>query len=294
MSELELFAWGPGLDQPSFDPFCLSIAAYLNMAGELPLLRVGVEPVVGTFNIIRTLKSKGIDLDTGLSDREKAESQAFIALIENKLYDALLYTFWMEGANYNKSIQPTLSQSLTFFDYRDVQVKGETIPEVYLNAREAYRALADKLGDKPYFFGDRPSSLDAIAYGHLAVHVFPSLAVPKLFSLLTFEFPTLIAYCARLKGEIPLTRPSMRSMVSDFVKDPEPYLRFVWEGFQTKMVPVTEKKTKEQRVQAFWKGVSVVAAVGFFVGFVASNGLVQISIEDDNAGDVIGNSNSSS
>ena len=31
--EFELFAWGSGLNQPSFDPFCLSIEAYLNLIG---------------------------------------------------------------------------------------------------------------------------------------------------------------------------------------------------------------------------------------------------------------------
>nr|KAJ3419356.1 cytosolic factor, phosphatidylinositol/phosphatidylcholine transfer protein [Polyrhizophydium stewartii] len=359
--DLELFSWGPGHDLPSFDPFCLSIAAYLNLAGadwsinecrtpsispnELPVLRVGAEPIAGTFNIIRTLKSKagalagrlaahllhalrpacavhgpGLDLDSELSPRQRAESQAwvrsldqplpttvrppsrFIALIEDKLYDALLYTWWMENENYQKSTFPTLSRSLTFFgryqvpaqlkekarqrlmQYRDLRVDGETVPEIYLIARDVYRALADKLGDKPFFFGNSPTTLDAIAFGHLSLHAYPSLAVPKLFSLLTFEFPTLIAYCARLKNQIfaaplvksPLSRPSLRAILADFAKDPEPYLRFVWEGFQTKMVPVTEKQTKEQRVQAFWKGVSIAAGIAFFAGYVVVNGIVEV------------------
>ncbi|KAH6562927.1 hypothetical protein BASA50_007452 [Batrachochytrium salamandrivorans] len=327
MPELELFAWGEGLGLPSFDPFCLSIAAYLNLAGadwsfhecrtpsispsgELPVLRAGVEPVVGTSNIIHTLQSKGLDMDSELSPLERAESKAFISLIEDNLYDALLYTWWMENENYTKSIHPTLTGSLTFFgrynlppklkerakirlqSYRMLDYKGEKVPEVYIAAREAYRALADKLGDKNYFYGDSPSTLDAIAFGHLSLHAYPSLAVPKLFSLLAFEFPTLIAYCARLKEKIfpdplilsPSTHPSIGAVVSDFYNNPGSYLRLVWEGVQTRMVPKTRKQTKEQRVQAFWKGVSITGAVVFFLGFVFVNGIVEIdtaSYEDD-------------
>lgn len=72
--------------------------------------------------------------------------------------------------------------------------------QVYNDAEECYEALADFLGDKHFFFGDRylyhhghpcgddlssfsclltahgrhvfsPSSLDAVAFGHLAIHL---------------------------------------------------------------------------------------------------------------------------
>ncbi|EGF81828.1 hypothetical protein BATDEDRAFT_23480 [Batrachochytrium dendrobatidis JAM81] len=323
MPEYELFAWSAGLDLPTFDPFCLSIAAYLNLVGadwsihecntpgispngELPVLRAGVELVAGTYSIISTLQSKGLDMNSQLSPKDKAESQAFISLIESRLYDALLYTWWIESENYKKSTHPTLFENLSFFGrysipsqlkektkirlqgYRMICIDGEMVPEIYVVARESYRALSIKLGDKKYFYGDSPSTLDAIAYGHLALHAYPSLAVPKLFSILTFEFPNLIAYCARFKQEVfatPLTpsllvRPSLTNMIFNFVRDPEPYFCFYWNGFQNKMVSHDSKKLKEQRVQAFWKGASIVAAVGFFVGFVFANGIVQVSFQD--------------
>ncbi|KAH6584545.1 hypothetical protein BASA60_000946 [Batrachochytrium salamandrivorans] len=310
MPELELFAWGEGLGLPSFDPFCLSIAAYLNLAGadwsfhecrtpsHLAKWRAACPPCWS-----RACGWNPPTLFTHSSPR-------FISLIEDNLYDALLYTWWMENENYTKSIHPTLTGSLTFFgrynlppklkerakirlqSYRMLDYKGEKVPEVYIAAREAYRALADKLGDKNYFYGDSPSTLDAIAFGHLSLHAYPSLAVPKLFSLLAFEFPTLIAYCARLKEKIfpdplilsPSTHPSIGAVVSDFYNNPGSYLRLVWEGVQTRMVPKTRKQTKEQRVQAFWKGVSITGAVVFFLGFVFVNGIVEIdtaSYEDD-------------
>lgn len=91
---IELYAWGAGYDLPSFDPFCLSIEAYMNLAevqwalnesstanispsNELPVLKVGMEPITGTANIIKVLKSRGHDLDDGLTPIEKAESLAY-------------------------------------------------------------------------------------------------------------------------------------------------------------------------------------------------------------------------
>ena len=70
---MELYAWGPGFGLPSFDPFCLSIEAYLGLcdvrwvlntvsnplispSGELPLLKIDGEPIAGTSSIIKVLK----------------------------------------------------------------------------------------------------------------------------------------------------------------------------------------------------------------------------------------------
>jgi hypothetical protein len=103
---LELFAWGPGYGHYSLDPFCLSIETYLQLAGvkwvvnesdsnisptgELPLLKINAEPITGTWNIIKVLKQRGHDLDDRLTQQELFETQAFVALLEEKLHDALV------------------------------------------------------------------------------------------------------------------------------------------------------------------------------------------------------------
>jgi metaxin len=103
---MELFAWGKGFGLPSFDPFCLSIEALLNLVqvkwvvieansnasptGELPVLKIQTEPIAGTSNIIKVLKQRGHDLDHTLSKLELYESQALICMIEDKLHDALV------------------------------------------------------------------------------------------------------------------------------------------------------------------------------------------------------------
>lgn len=253
----ELYSWGSGYELLSFDPFCLSAEAYLLFSNaewelhesqstkstDLPILKDGMTEVTDIFKIINYLKKKGYNIDetAGLSKNELAESLAYIALIENNLYDALLYILWLENEkNTNKTQQQTYVKSLSFIeryflkgriqesarerlkDMELVNVNNELVPEVYLNAHDAYYSLSTKLGDKLYFFGDKPSTLDAIAYGHLAIHCYPNLKNPKLFTMISFEFPNLIQYCQRITAlfnekkinRIPLPKP-LYNQISD-------------------------------------------------------------------------------
>ncbi|KAJ3182277.1 metaxin 1 [Gaertneriomyces sp. JEL0708] len=325
---MELFAWGPawkGL--PSFDPFCLSVEAYLQFSGvewvvhecdnprvsptgELPMLcNLSSEPIVGATHIMRHLSRQGHDLDGHLSPRQKAQSIAYTSLIEDKLYDALLYSWWMEHANFAKSTRPTLSKSLRGWAglrvptqlqkkaeqrlraYRPVrQPDGTKSTTVYEMARDCYRDLALLLGDKPFMFpGDSPTSLDAIAFGHLALHSIPSLAEPTLFSILTFEFPTLHAYCERIRSQyfnVPLNpSPSMRPsyLISDIVHSPLSYARKLFASNSSKTAASTAptpEKLKQERQERFYTILSVISAVGVFVSYVVHNQIVTIEFDD--------------
>jgi metaxin len=124
--------------------------------------------------------------------------------------------------------------------------------------------------------------LDAIVYGHLALHVVPTMANPRLFTILSFEFPSLIAFCARMKPlahrveleRSPLQRPSLSELFKDFLSHPETYVNWMFEGFQDKVVT---ERTKEERVEKFWRGLSVCAALTFFVGFAIQNKAIVIA-----------------
>ncbi|KAJ3295222.1 hypothetical protein HDU76_006879 [Blyttiomyces sp. JEL0837] len=188
--EFELFSWGPAWNLTSFDPACLSVQAYLNLvganwvlnscsnpnlspSGELPMLRDGTRPIAGVANIFAHLKTRGLDLDAHLTAEESAHCISYIALIEDRLYDALLYNHWIDSANFAKTTRPTYSKALgwikrTYIPYQlQDRVKrrlkayrmmldqdGQAVNEVYLMARDCFKALADKLGDQKYFLGD--------------------------------------------------------------------------------------------------------------------------------------------
>ena len=70
--------------------------------------------------------------------------------------------------------------------------------EVYHIGRTDITALADFLGDKPYFLGEAPTSLDATAYAFLAnIILVPLDSALKQHAL---KYPNLEAYCQRMKA----------------------------------------------------------------------------------------------
>ncbi|KAI8914176.1 hypothetical protein EDD86DRAFT_198657 [Gorgonomyces haynaldii] len=314
LEPMEVFAWGPGLDQVSFDPKCLAILCLLQMnraeftlneprtasispTGELPVIRVGFEILTSLSEIQGLLQQYDLDLDHPLTPKQVADSRAFIAMIESIFYDALLYSWWMEEQNFTKNIHPAVSKSLNVVSarftpslmqqqarerlqkYRLVEQDGKWIPECYLLAKEAIKSLSLKLGDKDFFWGDKPTTLDAIAYGYLSLALYPSLSEPTLFSMITFGYPNLVRFCDKIKSTYfaqplvpsPTARPSFSHLLQDLTTNPLPYLEFVLNGFQTKLVPKSQQLTKEQRVERFYKWLSVIGGVGFFCSYVIGN-----------------------
>lgn len=94
-------------------------------------------------------------------------------MIEDKLHEALLHTWFLEDENYRKQTQGVVATKSSFLNrymlpqkmkdrvkqrlshLKKTKVNGELVNEVYITARDCYRALADKLGDKKYFYGSK-------------------------------------------------------------------------------------------------------------------------------------------
>jgi Glutathione S-transferase, C-terminal domain len=87
------------------------------------------------------------------------------------------------------------------------QIKGHGIgrlthEEMFDLGKEDIDSLADFLGSKPYFFGDKPSSLDASAYGTYGVLV-NTLGYPFGSPLKDYALTkqNLLEYCRRMQIE---------------------------------------------------------------------------------------------
>ena len=72
-------------------------------------------------------------------------------------------------------------------------------------ARADLEAIAEHLGDKPFFLGDRITTIDAVAYGHLANILLTPLET-ELKRMLR-DFPVLEAWCEAM--EQGLTREAL-------------------------------------------------------------------------------------
>ncbi|KAI9202560.1 uncharacterized protein BJ171DRAFT_177122 [Polychytrium aggregatum] len=328
---MTLYSWPSAFNLPSLDPFCLSLITYLTLCargsphwqiqpsstpqlspnGAFPMLLAGAEPIAGTSNILAFLKKRdGADLDTHLTESQRAQATALICLIEENLNNALLYTWWLESENFVKSTRPKFSKALGFISRyyvpnqlrekarfrlkgtRTIESDGKEVPEVYLEARDIYKELAKMLGDKPFFFGDRPTSLDAVAYGHLALHTYPSLANVQLFTMLSFEFPTLVDFVKRIqtkldveandKLNLPISQgPVNESMLAWMIKDPKAILYSAWRQVQDNVTHMWHgdggQKTKEERKELIYNTAMVIGGIVFFVGYAFASGIIQIS-----------------
>ncbi|KAI7888665.1 uncharacterized protein EV154DRAFT_516915 [Mucor mucedo] len=201
-----LFIYGPGYrnSEASFDVDCLIIQMYLafcgiehkvyninapeaSPSGQLPFLATVSGAIYDSPQTINWVKeTRKLEKE---SDNEQAK--AFIALVQNKLKSALLFSMWMEPLNateithkaYFGHVASPVNKVLAFqkqnqvvqslLTDRDILVREE----IYQDAAQTLEALSVKLGDQPYFFNaSEPTFVDAVIFSHL--HCI--LSMPKI------------------------------------------------------------------------------------------------------------------
>lgn len=189
-------AWG----LVSVSPFCLKLDAFLRMTGieheavtaKTPFAAPkGKAPWIdhdgktlgdSTLIIHYLIATFGVDPDAHLSDEQRGLSLAIQRLIDENLYWAMVHDRWLKPENWAllKSTVlggiPALPRAiLAPLARRGVrkQIIGHglgihSVEEITAIATRDISALGAILGDKPWFFGDTASQIDAVAYGQLA------------------------------------------------------------------------------------------------------------------------------
>jgi glutathione S-transferase len=201
---LTLHKFGTAWGIPDISPFVVKLETYMRMAG-IPYETKQGDPrkapkkkmpyvvddgvVLGDSRfIIEHLETKrGISLDARLTPRERAIATAFQSMLEEHLYYVILYERWQMDANWERYV-PTFGQIL-----KGVGVPGplrgivsavarkQTLkalfaqgtgrhspPEVGRIGERIVVALAEQIGDGPFFFGSEPSTIDATAYAFVS------------------------------------------------------------------------------------------------------------------------------
>ncbi len=188
-------AWGV----PSVSPFCVKIEAYLRMAGvpfetafgdprkgprkKVPWIVDGDTSVSDSTLIIQHLKrTHGDPLDGALDRITRSRGHALSRMIEEGTYFAMVHVRWADAAGwaeykkvFTPFLPPVVGGAILSMVRRDIlgqlrqQGSGRHTPEdLYAIAARDFEAVSAELGDKPYLFGDSPTSYDATAYGFLA------------------------------------------------------------------------------------------------------------------------------
>lgn len=181
--------------------------------GKFPVLKDGETLIPDTAHIQTHLEiAHGVDFDGWLDGEQKAASTAFKRLIEHHFYFINAYFRWTdhpEGVrdSYFEDV-PKLMRGLVFNMVRKNLMKTMHLQGISRHSRreieafgkEDVDALANHLGDKPYFMGDRFSSVDASLFGALEGLIPCTLETPV--GEMVKQHDNLVAYHARLTQEL--------------------------------------------------------------------------------------------
>ena len=191
-------AWGV----PNISPFCTKLETYLRMA-EIPYQVAGVVPATRRSSlgkvpfivfegrtladsslIITFLKERlGDPLDGQLSPRERAVGHLVQRTLEEGSYWAIIYARWHDDANFEVMRQVyferTVGRALRWIIpdlvrrrlLAALHLQGTSQNDrawVFSTVARDVAAVSELLGDKPYLFGDAPTSYDAVVYAMCA------------------------------------------------------------------------------------------------------------------------------
>jgi glutathione S-transferase len=199
---LTVYGYVPAWGVPDISPYVTKLVNYLHMVGieyewkpqDLALLDEDspngklpyiVKPdgtkLTDSNRIIWHLETE-IDnpLDAGMTPAEKAQALAWHRLVEEHLYwSGVIQPRWREDAGWETyipyivqgaEVTPEMRAGLDAFrdrimaEFNGQGMGRRTDEEVFEVFREDVDALSTYLGDKPFFLGDQPRTLDASVY----------------------------------------------------------------------------------------------------------------------------------
>lgn len=201
---IKLHAFGPAFGLPDPSPYVTKTEVQLRMAGlayekvkgdlektpkhKLPIIEDdGLVVADSTFIRAHLERTRGIDLDAGLSLRDRATAWAIERMLEDHYGWAMVHDRWMDDANFQRG--PALffqgaPEHLRDAIIKDVRARvaanmhghgiGRHSPAERLDlATRSLSALSVLLGDRPYVMGDQPTGVDAFAFAVLAATLTP-------------------------------------------------------------------------------------------------------------------------
>lgn len=186
--------------------------------GQIPFVEVNGRQVADSNfiidHLIETFSSKS--LDDRLTPMEKSYARAYHALVEDSLRWVLVY----ERSRDNKWFATDEGFLSHFTGIKKIafknfmlerlrkriagQVFGQgmgrnTVEEVVTIAKKDLDAINMFLGNKKYFFGDKPVTLDCTMFAHLSQYLYTPQAFPDVKNYMVEHTPNLVSFVNRMK-----------------------------------------------------------------------------------------------
>ena len=234
---ITLYTTFPQWGLASFSPACMKLETWLRMAklpyksvtklhlhfkkapkGKIPFIDYQGKIIGDSTLIIEMLQEKeGIDLDQGLTPSEKGISLAFRRMLQENTYWGICEIRYNVRENwriYREVLAHLICPGVPATQWLPLieklgkrirnQMYGQGIgrhssAEIYQIITADFQALSDFLADKPFFMGERPTTLDATAYALIGNFIKPPLSSPIVDYALQLD--NLCQHYERIKQE---------------------------------------------------------------------------------------------
>jgi len=192
-----------------------SNAESMSPSGRLPFIKAGAFVISEMDPIVAFVNTKGISLTNPLDASQKADMRAYMSLVNNVMGNAELYISWIDQVTLTEVSTPRFSSMypwplnhiLTWQKQRQVVKKlnalgwaTKSLDEVYSEVETCCKALSERLDSAPFFFGNKPTELDALVFGHLFTILTTPLPDNNLKAIVQ-QFPNLVRLCEHIERE---------------------------------------------------------------------------------------------
>ncbi|XP_033230739.1 metaxin-2 isoform X3 [Belonocnema kinseyi] len=207
-----------------------SNAEYMSPSGRVPFIQCGAFVVSDFDGIVNFVNTKGTSLSEELKATDKADMRAYISLVNNVLVNAEQYICWCDTATLSNITKPRygsvypwpLNHILSWQKQSQVTKKlkvlgwhNKTLSEVLSEVKHCCDALSERLENKPYFFGESPTELDALVYGHVkALTAAKLLSSTDCIANMINQFPLIIEHSQLIHSRF--LKLDIKSSTEDF------------------------------------------------------------------------------
>jgi glutathione S-transferase len=232
---IKVHKFGPAFGLPDLSPFVMKVETYLRITrqpyetitadvrkaprGQLPVVDVDGKVTPDSTAIVDSLEAARPEkLDAHLDAPQRAVALAFKSMLEEHLYFGVLFMRWATDDGWSV-FEPTLREMLGQMGVPSVmrgmvcksarkhvvqRVRTQGIgrgprSEIAGTCSKIVEALAEHLGERTYFLGDRPSTYDATVYAFAAGVLCP--AFDNELRKYAATKKNLVSYADRMKTQ---------------------------------------------------------------------------------------------
>ncbi|XP_074594591.1 metaxin-2-like [Brevipalpus obovatus] len=189
-------------------------AEHMSPSNQVPFIKCGQFVVSEMVPIIEFVEAKGYSLSNHLENEDRSDMKAYMNLVDSILMDAEYFVCWKlanVSRNYTRprfcSFYPWPLNSVLFrmkkwgiekrLKLRSREKADLTMDSVLEDVKNCLQIITDILGDKVFLYGNKPTELDALLFGHLSAIYNTNLPDNRLKELVG-ESTKLLEMCARI------------------------------------------------------------------------------------------------